>query len=516
MNVNANARTIRIWYFFIIFFTVALMSVLSVHNGSFYDDEIFNLDHVQGAGIVAIWKDINSLDVHPPGSYVFNRVLLDLLGSWSAVKTAAGVLNALALAFFGFMAFDRLSPSSRWALAILLMGASTFVLWGASVRWYAFFNPIFTAALAVILFSRISVTSRTILLCVFSVLLLHISYAAFCAAPVLVAVHLLRERSNLTRRDWIILAAAGIVGILASLPQLYTFVHVHYQSKSEQVGSLFSTLSSVATTLLIGNSVFPLGVAPGLYALLAAALGLYFVLWKPKSQLDWIVLIALAVGALAMIATGLGVKQRNSVFLLPLVYLMIASSIGALPPILLRSALAAIALFQILGVTNVIAHRGTIKGSFDTDYHNALDAIQSWKSKCAGKLVVFNHDIVLAYLLDHAGVSQSSPYKSGGAAQDEQLKLSAGDCVVSAKTNRANLNAQVLSSHYADMNNAGLQEADAKRFSEDRNAGVKTWLTKETYPAYLISLQLYKVISPVVVPAWKFAPPGGFLDLRKR
>src|SRR5580704_1557406 len=80
------------------------ISYLSVVNGAPYDDEIFNINAVTKYGLKDLIQFINSTDVHPPGSYVINKILLDVFGSWNAVKTAGGVFNALGLAVFLFFA----------------------------------------------------------------------------------------------------------------------------------------------------------------------------------------------------------------------------------------------------------------------------------------------------------------------------------------------------------------------------------------------------------------------------
>ena len=96
------------------------MAVWGVINGTFYDDEIFNIRNVSIRGFAALIQHVNTDDVHPPGSYVLNRVLLDLLGNWELVKIADGFLNALALGFFFWMAWPRISSRPRlfsWSLS---------------------------------------------------------------------------------------------------------------------------------------------------------------------------------------------------------------------------------------------------------------------------------------------------------------------------------------------------------------------------------------------------------------
>lgn len=510
--MNANAKYAdagspwsRFLYGALIFASVSTLTVLAVRNGSYYDDEIFNINTAGAYDFRSLWNFINSTDVHPPGSYIINKLLFDLFGSWEIVKIVSGLLNAAALAVFGLLAFNHFGSTARWALAILLMLSSTQVLWGASVRWYAYFNPVFATALGIILFSGLSITKRTIILGVSIVLLFYISYAALCAAPALIAAHLVRERSNLGRRDFAALFLAGSISFLICLPQLMIFLRVHMAGEGGQTGSLVNALAQTAITLLIGNSVFPVAIAPLAYAVLVVALGAYFLFWKPKSQLDWAVLTSLAIGVLAMVGTGIGVKPRNSVFLLPLVFLVVASSLESLRPIASRGLIALIAVFQLIGAANVVEHHGTIKGSYDTDFVSAMRTIDGWKKQCKGRFVVFDHDVVLGRLLDDAEITQSSPY---GARQQKAFDLVSGDCVAFVKTYRASFKAETLAGAYKVMETAGLRAAEAKEFSKDSNAAAKSWVGHEEFPQYLIQLQLDNVVSPVSLPAWDFPCPG--------
>jgi hypothetical protein len=140
---------------------LSIAVVIAVQRGSFYDDEISNVRQVEGRDIGSIIHTANSTDVHPPGSYVLNALILRLLGSWESVKIAGGCLNALALAVFLFMAFSSLTRGQRLLLAGVLATASTTLLWSASIRWYSYFNPVFTVALGLLLFSTLSRTARS-------------------------------------------------------------------------------------------------------------------------------------------------------------------------------------------------------------------------------------------------------------------------------------------------------------------------------------------------------------------
>lgn len=495
----------KLQYSALIFVSVAIISIISVQNGSFYDDEIYNINSVTENDAASLWRYINAADVHPPGSYLINKLLFALLGSWESVKIFGGILNGLGLAVFAFLAFGKINAAMRWPLALLLMASGTHIMWGASVRWYAYFNPIFTIALGIILFSTISVTKRTLVLGASIILLFYLSYAAFCAAPVLLLAHVSREKWRLKRNDIVLLILVGFVSFLVCLPQLNNLIHVQLLSQAKQTGSFFSALIQVAITLLVGNAVFPIAILPAIYTAAVLALVLFFIFLKPKSQLDWIALAALTVGALAMAASGIGIKPRNSVFLLPLIFLIVSSSIAALPKPLSRGAIALVALFQIAGITNVIEHRGTLKGSFDTNYNSAIATIRAWKKQCRGDVFVFHHDVVFGYLLDASSIKNSSPFSSSKATQ---FDFTDGDCVIFVKTFHGGFDSGTIASYFQSTQAPGLEPTGIQRISEDPGAAAKSWIAKESFPQYLIVLYRYEVHSKVSLPAWNFTRVG--------
>ncbi len=372
-------------------------------------------------------------------------------------------------------------------------------MWGASLRWYAYFNPIFAIALGVLLFSNISLTKRTALLGIMSVILFYLSYAAFCAVPVLLIVHLLREKENLKQSDIITLLVVGLIALAICAPELRVFFENARANADHQTGGFVSALSQIAITLFVGNAVFPLAIAPGLYAAVVVGLGVYFIFIKAKSKVDWIVFAALIVGTVAMTASGIAIKPRNSVFLLPLLFLIIASTIASLPSVWGRAVLVLVAVFQLIGSANVIEHRDTLKGSFDMDYKSALGAIIEWRRQCKGRLVVFNHDAPLAYLLKIQSIDELSPYT---LSLDPDVALSPGDCAVFAKTYHGNLRASVIASFYQAMDAPELNQTDVKQLSEDRNARMKSWVGKEPFPRYMIELRKYDALSDVTLPSW--------------
>ena len=128
---------------------LALLAVVSNRAGSFFDDEIYTIGLLEPC---RSWRDViaaaNGGDVHPPLGYLIDFGLWRLLGEWKAVQLVAGLANAAALAAVAWIAAPAL-PRRTWLILVALLAtAASVVMWGASLRWYAWFNPVFALALA--------------------------------------------------------------------------------------------------------------------------------------------------------------------------------------------------------------------------------------------------------------------------------------------------------------------------------------------------------------------------------
>src|SRR4029077_5633348 len=115
------------------------LSALSCILGTFYDDEIFSIRWaaLPFSNIFDYIRFINSNDIHPPISYLLNKLSFEALGSWKAVQFVNGTLNAAAIAWFHRRAVDNVTASEQLALTFVLATAVTSAMWGTGLRWNA-------------------------------------------------------------------------------------------------------------------------------------------------------------------------------------------------------------------------------------------------------------------------------------------------------------------------------------------------------------------------------------------
>lgn len=192
-----------------VFASLVTLSALACILGTFYDDEIFNIRRAAHpfVSLVDFVNFLNSTDIHPPASYLLNKLTFEVLGNWKAVQLVNGTLNAAAIAWFHFWMLGKVGERERFLLTFALATAVTSQLWGTGLRWNAYFNPIFLVLFTVAMSKRPSVVARASFLAVGTVLLFHISYLTVVAGAVLWAVFFTTSFSELrqTRPLWLTL-----------------------------------------------------------------------------------------------------------------------------------------------------------------------------------------------------------------------------------------------------------------------------------------------------------------------
>lgn len=481
----------------LVFLVLAALTVVSTRVGTFFDDEIATVTMLDAA---RDWRAVvtvaNSGDVHPPLSYVIDFALRQALGSWKAVQLCAGLANAAALAGFAWAAGGVLPRRTWWVLAGLLATMATAVMWGASLRWYAWFNPVFALTLAMQLWAPIRAGTSAVLLAISAVLLFHLGYLAVVAVPLLGCVWLWRYRPVLRNRDLVIAAAATALALALCLPQLHVFLTVHLAAQGPQRGNMGAAMLQSTITVLLGNAVFPLGVLP----LAAAAVGggaIVRLLARPGARAAAMPLVVLVGAGLVMLAlTGLGYKPRNAVFLEIAALPVLAAALTALPRGARTGALIVIGLFQLQGVANVALHRDTAKRSFNTPYRAVVAAIERLGADCP-RTVVTHNDHVLTYLLAPLPLMQS-----GALSPSQTIALRPGDCLLVEDGSAYDVAPKSAGRWQIAMEAIPRREEALVRFRPEPAMAVAGRLLGHPVGDHAATLRKYRVIAPTRLPGW--------------
>jgi hypothetical protein len=479
-------------------------------HGTFYEDEVFNIRQIQlsDGALIAYF---NHSDVHPPGSYLLNKALFDIFGSWRLVQLVSATLNAFGLGALFWLARPSLTRAEAVALLGLLSSAATVLMWGQSLRWYAYFNPAATVIYGILIFSQGAPVRRGLVALVATGVLFHISYAALPAFVTFAAVFLVRDGMQLSRRDWGVLLGVGILVVLACLPQGYYFLRYHLSaaealgsgdSPAGQTSSLLMSAVTILITLSIGNAIFPIDILP---ALLVVAWGALIVTEARKRRptlVEVLLVVALIAGSAALVATGLGSKPRNSVFLTPLAMVLLASLLARAPRNLGFAAVTIVVLFQAEGLRDLIARSDTDKGSFNADYATAMTEIRRAAASCKGRPVVFDHDTVLTYLVEQSGIAQSSPF--GSPVAGGVVAFQPGDCLIRVASFQSPLQKEASGLHaYNEPEPAEFTRVISQvSIGHDRFAWIKNKLFHQGVPEIPLVVSTFEVTKPYTKADW--------------
>ena len=481
----------------LVFLGLAALAVVTTRVGLFFDDEIATIRMLDAA---RDWRAVvtaaNSGDVHPPLGYVVDFALRQALGSWKAVQLCAGLANAAALAGFAWLAGGALPRRTWLVLSALLATMATAVMWGASLRWYAWFNPVFALALAAQLWSPVCARTSAVLLALAAVLLFHIGYLAVVAVPLLGFVWLWRHGRSLRRSDLLVVTLAAAAALVLCLPQSHVLLTVHLAAQGPQRGTMAMAMLQSALTVLLGNAVFPLGVLP--LAMAGVSGGAIVRLMARRETRAALMPLGVLVGAgLAMLAlTGLGYKPRNAVFLEIAALPVLAAALAALPGRARTAALVITGMFQLQGLANVALHRDTAKRSFNTPYRALVAAIDRLADDCPHTVVAHN-DYVLAYLLTPPLM------QSGALAPPGTITLRPGDCLLVEEGSAFELDPSSLGAWQTALQALRRHEETTVRFRPEPAVAAAGRLLGRPVSDHAAILRKYRVIGPARLPGWK-------------
>ncbi len=443
-----------------------------------YDDEFFNIRFVEAATSYGeLARTMNSIDLHPPGQYLADKFLFDLLRDWSRVRAVIAVIVALSLVAL-WLAHAR-SSWPEWLFAWLAICCSpALLMWCTSLRWYSFFVAITNLVVLVALRRPKSSLVYWGTLSVGSALLVYLSYAALILVPAVWTVAFLQRPDRRMGMAF----AAGVV--LAVAPQLKIFLEVHLANatgaswRNAALGAAIHLSSSQGAMPI---SPFGLALIGANLLLLVAALGN----WRSMLRRSEVRLFGL--GAVGLLVTRLSGAMRTLVTLASLQGLVQSTVFGdRLAGHLKRVTFVLLAVGNLGGLYNVMTHQDTTKGSWNTPYARILEAFAAATATCP-KVVALTHDPVLRYSLEKRvetiDVDADGDWKRA-------LMPSLKTCVVAFETFRGTLPRSTwLAYGEAVAKRDGPRETHA--FGWDAFASYKRWVDADV-PDFYVTMTTFR------------------------
>lgn len=458
---------------FIVYCTVALMSYG-------FDDEFFNILLIEKHGLSAFFVT-QTMDVHPPLSYIINALIYRTFGDWGIVRLFSAI--ALCASFIYLCEHIKTKNGERIAILtfILLASNPALLLWGTSIRWYAYFLPILIWLLVI---PKKQGWPIWIKLGAGLVALAYTGYLAFVLAPALILFYWLSNSQSFEIKLKQLSVSVGLAA-LAYSPQLLTFLNVHFPNRESQTGSLFLNFAGFFIAQFSNQGVFPLSIA-ALMSALGTLLILYVALRSQPIQKLSVnpKFISYTIFSMLILASGVAAKFRNLVIATPLQIIWFAS---VKPIVSLKKIFYIGMIFIILGnfwgSLNVYRHQDTTKNSWNFPVKEVLSIIKKEYETCNKDVIIFTHDPTLSYHMQHSSIPSTGVY-----ATNINLGLkNTYQCVFVLKTFVGSVPPERYEKMFEEVNRLKFRNKSITQLQQDFFYDYKVKIDNR-YPQYAITI----------------------------
>jgi hypothetical protein len=339
-----------------------------------YDDEFSNISLIEsGKNYTEIAGTINSMDVHPPGSYLLNKWLFDRVANWSLVRLINAVLAAMSL-WLIWRRVAYLSGYAAFSFLVICMNP-TLLLWTSGLRWYAYFVPLLNLMLLLLLKNGRDKQLFWGLFFLIASALFYLGYISLVIVPVMFFIALYQRRDEL-KGELPTIASLSIVSLLICLPQLIVFYKVHLHNGSAQVSGYIGALTGLGLHVFSGQGAYPLTLA-GVSMIIGNSLLFLTALQRGKPYFRDIGTQLFVLGAASLLLVRLTAKFRNLVVLSVAQGMAQTIAYGQIRNRLVKLVVVVgILVGNLWGLFNVTTHRNTTKGSWNMPYAEIMKAVK--------------------------------------------------------------------------------------------------------------------------------------------
>jgi len=348
------------------------------YNHHYYDDEIFNLSKMTW-GYSEIFANIQGGDIHPPLSYLINKFLFDTFSSYKAILIFSIILNASALGYFYKFAEKKQDDNySKILLFILVFLSGGLLLWTNSVRWYAYWVPLFIILYTYLLKHQSLTTKNIFFVSFLLVAMTYVNYLTFLLLIALAIYFIMLRRKDINLKNIFLFC---LIYFSLSTYQIFVFITVHMQNKGSQVSDIFNSALNGIYGVLNGGSVFiadPIFLLYSIATLFIIVVGFKNLIYrKEKNPLLWQSVAFLIVLLSLMVITGVSGKYRNNISLSIPFYFILTYIFAYIKNInIKRIYIVIVLLLSITSIFNLVTHTNTSKNSYNMPI-SKLDKILS-------------------------------------------------------------------------------------------------------------------------------------------
>ena len=374
----------------LLYSTISLAIIF--YNHHYYDDEIYNLDLLQFS-LTKIFSQVQSEDVHPTLSYIINKIIYELFVSYKAILIFSIIFNVAALVYFYRFAESTLNDKySKLLLFMFVFINGGLLLWTNSVRWYAYWTPLFIILYTYLLKQQKLTSKNIVVIGILLSVMTYINYLSFLLFITICIYIICSHYLNLTpsRLSTRIknISLLSLVYICLCLYQIYIFINL--PNKALQTPDFISSLLNAVYGIVNGGSVFlasPVFLFTTCATLIIIVLGLKAALVDNKavSQVFKKSMVLFAVLFVLMIITGVAGKYRNNIALsIPFYFIVTYFFMKIKNKKIKLTYLFSILTLSTVTVFNLVTHQNTAKNSYNMPVYE----LSTFLNKPHNKLIV--------------------------------------------------------------------------------------------------------------------------------
>lgn len=449
-----------------------------------FDDEFANIRWIEKYGIHVV-SFIQTIDLHPPGSYFLDWLLFSIFGKWELVRVAISLLTASSLIYAILSVYKRNGKFAAIVLFVLLGLNPAILFWCTSLRWYAYFVPVLVWLSIVPEKQGWRYWSK----CFGGILVLgYIGYAVFIVAIPVLLLYLSesKETNKLKIKNIVIF---GFLFVLLYSYQFIVFITVHIQNKNEQVSTILNSLSGFYTSQLSNQGVFPLSISGILTSIATVGICISIIYSNVRTNLKNKFFVSYSFVSILSIITGIAGKFRNLVIISPWQAFWIATAkIEKTQKKLFISFFFLLTIGYLIGDFNILTHQNTTKSNWNIPVRQVLGDLNIEKIKCKSDLVVLCSDEMLTWQLERAG------YTVIGIYVQKQLSMqvinSKHNCVALLKTWAGKIGDGQYKNMYEEIKSLNYSNSINSKYGRDKFYTIKRKLDPR-YPEYLVEITKY-------------------------
>jgi len=392
---------IRIFYVFtfIIYFIVA-------KNSYGFDDEFFNILIHERFGMQG-YKFTQIYDTHPPGSYIVNSLLFELLGSWSNVRVFSAFINVSLIILFTEYICVKFNKRTGIIFFILTALNPAFLIWTTSLRWYSY---VMCILLWVLMIPKNKGLYYWFKFCFGTFLMAFFGYIAFIIAIPLFYMYF-REDSRKIKIKLAHISLFTLIFFALYLPQMINFFENSIGNNSYHSFNFLKILIGIYSSQISNQGVFPFSIY-SFISLIGFFLIVISVINSSKLNLkNYTYLLPYLILNFLMVITSLASKIRNQLFLVPFQSLWIATaSINKKNKKIFILGILLVTFVNLVGIYNVYGHKYTTKNSWNIPMEEIIEFVYEQNNNCNGDVAFFTYDPVISWNLYEVTKNTYSPF----------------------------------------------------------------------------------------------------------